>query len=172
MSLKDLLWCRKMRHLRIVVPLYIILLTFSACGQRVIGTSATSAPREQSKLVGPPHGSFTVSATLDSGVMFQNRAPEQHRFEFSATGLWSFAAAAGMLGPSGADTPAGPNYPLPGGRSFALVARRSSGAAEFVGAKASITLAPGEVLYFMMNEASGAFADNRDQLVVNWSQRY
>ena len=78
-------------------------------------------------------GTFTVSARTDPGVTFQNGSANEATFEFIAKGEWSFAAEAGMLGPGGADAPAGMNYILSGARSFSLVATRADGRVEFAG---------------------------------------
>jgi hypothetical protein len=116
-------------------------------------------------------GSFTVDAKFDPGATFRNGSATQATFEFAAKGEWSFAAAAGMLGPGGADAPASPNSILPGARSFALVARRDDGTVEFAGNQYRVNLKPNETISFCMNEVSGSFGDNRGSLTVTWSKK-
>jgi hypothetical protein len=116
-------------------------------------------------------GIFTVDAKFDPGATFRNGSATAATFEFAAKGEWSFAAAAGMLGPGGADAPASPNSILPGARSFALVARRDDGTIEFVGDRYTAILKPSETISFCMNEVSGSFGDNRGSLVVTWSKK-
>jgi hypothetical protein len=115
-------------------------------------------------------GSFTVDARHDPGATFRNGTATSTVFEFAAKGEWSFAAAAGMLGPGGADAPASPNSILPGARSFALVARRDDGTVEFAGDRYTVSLKPNETISFCMNEVSGSFDDNRGSLTVQWSK--
>ena len=116
-------------------------------------------------------GSFTVPARSDPGATFQNGSADEVMFEFSAKGEWSFAAAAGMLGPGGADAQAGPNSILPGARSFALVAKRADGNVEFAGDRYTARLKPKECISFSMNDVSGSFGDNRGSLTVTWTKK-
>jgi hypothetical protein len=115
-------------------------------------------------------GSFTVDARSDPGATFQNGSSVEATFEFIAKGEWSFAAAAGMLGPGGADAPAGPNYLLPKARSFGLVVKLDNGDVEFAGDRYRARLKPKEGISFSMNELSGSFGDNRGSLTVQWSK--
>lgn len=114
-------------------------------------------------------GVFTVEAKSNPGVTFQN-GPDVATFEFEAKGQWSFAVNAGVLGPGGGDAPAGPEYLLPGSRSFALVAARDNGSVEFAGDRYEVRLNPKEVIAFSMNEVPGCFGDNRGSLTVKWAK--
>lgn len=144
----------------------------TGCGQKT--DIASFGPEEPYDLSTPvivreqESGTFTVSARSDPGTIFQNGTANEAVFEFIAKGEWSFAAAAGMLGPGGADAEAGPNYILPGARSFALVARRDHGTIEFVADRYRVALKPHESILFSMNEVSGSFGDNRGSLNVSW----
>src|SRR2546421_227486 len=82
----------------------------------------------------------------DLGATFRNASGAHATFEFAAKGEWSFAPAAGMLGPGRAHAPLGPNSILPGAHSFALVARRDDGTIEFAGDRDSVSLKANETI--------------------------
>lgn len=161
--------------MKIHLPILASAALLTGCGQntdvadtRVEEPYVTTTPVVVTEQNG---GSFTVDARYDPGATFQNGSARQAVFEFAAKGEWSFAAAAGMLGPGGADAPAGPNSVLPGARSFALVAKRDDGTVEFAGDRYTVTLKPNETISFCMNEVPGSFDDNRGSLTVQWSKK-
>ena len=147
----------------------------TGCGQNTdMSDSGSEEPYDLSTPVivtEQESGTFTVSARSDPGTTFRNGSANEAIFEFIAKGEWSFAAAAGMLGPGGADAEAGPNSILPGARSFALVARRDHGTIEFVGDRYRAALKPHESILFSMNEVSGSFGDNRGALTISWTMK-
>jgi hypothetical protein len=116
-------------------------------------------------------GTFSVDARSDAGASFENKADTESRLAFAAKGLWSFAPAGGLLGPSGADAPAANTFFLPGAHSFGLVAKRGDGTFVYIGDGAELTLKPHEVIFFLMNDIKGGAADNRGSLKVTWTRK-
>jgi hypothetical protein len=160
---------------------YLCLLAAAAlligCGQNTDVADKAAPPPEPYisstpvVVAGQNSGTFTVDARSDPGATFENNSAAEATFEFAAKGQWSFAEAAGMLGPNGADAPAGANFVLPGVRSFALVAKRADGTVQLLGERSTLTLKPNETISFCMNEMSGTFGDNRGSLTVQWSKK-
>jgi hypothetical protein len=116
-------------------------------------------------------GSFRVDSRSPNGVQFQNTSSQEAAFELSASGQWSFAPEAGMLGPTGVSSPASRDFLLPGARSFALIARQEDGAFVYIGDKAQMNLKPGASLFFIMNDLLNGFGDNRGSLTVSWLKK-
>ena len=117
------------------------------------------------------NGTFSVDARSDAGASFENKADGESKFAFAAQGLWSFAPAGGLLGPSGADAPAANTFLLPGAHSFALVAKRGDGTVVYIGDRAELTLKPHEIIFFLMNDIKGGASDNRGSLKVTWTRK-
>jgi hypothetical protein len=160
--------------MKIYLPILASAALLTGCGQntdvadtRVEEPYVTTAPVI---VTDQESGTFTVDARSDPGATFQNGSSGEVTFEFIAKGEWSFAADAGMLGPSGADAPAGPNYLLPKARSFGMVAKLDDGNVEFAGDRYRARLKPKESISFSMNDVSGSFGDNRGSLTVRWSK--
>lgn len=112
-----------------------------------------------------------MDAKTDKGTLFENKSFKAESILFAATGDWSFAPAAGILGPDGAGAIAPKGFVLPGAKSFSLIVRRGTGAAEAVGTKSVLVLQPGEIVYFLMNELEGSFTDNRGSVIVTWARQ-
>ena len=115
-------------------------------------------------------GTFTIDART-SGATFENRSDNAATFVFKAKGEWSFAPSAGMLGPSGATSPAPSNFLLPGVNSFELIAKRGDGKYVHIGDGVELTLNPHEIISFAMNDITGGVDDNRGSLTVDWSKK-
>jgi hypothetical protein len=114
------------------------------------------------------NGTFRVSATTSEGKRFQNTTSQSATFKFTASGQWSFATAAGMVGPNGFGSVADNSFLLPGKSSFGLIARQEDGTYAYIGDEGQLTLRPGASVFFAMND--NAFSDNRGSLLVKWSK--
>jgi hypothetical protein len=157
------------------------MLLFAACEQEPENVAATPTPSAVEKssvttdasanYTDEPKGTFTVDAKTERGTLFENKSTKEQTITLIAKGEWSFAPAAGMVGADGAAAIAAANFLLPGTSSFALIVKRGDGTFEKVGAKSTLTLKPGEIVYFMMNELRGGFADNRGSLSVSWAKQ-
>jgi hypothetical protein len=129
------------------------------------------APNRPVVVIDEKNGNFTVDAKSGTGATFENKADHESTFTFAAKGLWSFAPAAGLLGPVGADSPATTSYLMPGARSFALVAKRGDGTFAYVGDGTDLTLKPHEVISFLMNDLKEGAVDNRGSLQITWTRK-
>jgi hypothetical protein len=118
-----------------------------------------------------PGGRFQVDSRTPEGARFQNTTAEEATFEFIASGRWSFTPEAGLFSAAGLEAPATKEFIMPGGRSFALVARREDGTCVFIGEKGEVRVKPGTSLVFLMNDLLDGFGDNRGALTVEWSKK-
>ena len=114
------------------------------------------------------NGMFRVSGTTREGTQFQNTTRKPATFKFTASGQWSFASAAGMVGPNGIDSIADNSFLVPDKNKFGLIARQQDGTYVYIGDEGEVSLKPGASAFFGMND--NGFSDNRGSLVVKWSK--
>lgn len=160
---------------------FLAAVLLAACDQKSDSSAGTTSPADANSPAASPivsnvvvttqtSGNFTIDARSDA-TTFENRSDQAATFVFKAQGQWSFAPAAQLFGPAGVNAPAPTGYVLPGANSFELVAKRGDKTYTHVGDGVELTLKPGEVISFVMNDLAGGLADNRGSIKVEWTKK-
>jgi hypothetical protein len=120
-------------------------------------------------------GSFRVGARWVDGQVIPNGSSRYLTVELIASGRWNHDPSSWYsYGPQGNGEVAPSNLRLPGhlgGRVGALIVRRGNGRFEHVGRRRTITLAPGERVWFMINDHPHGYGDNSGTIHVDWFAR-
>lgn len=110
---------------------------------------------------------FTVQAADEVGTAFTVPAGKT-QCTFNATGTWKWDVPSAAVTADGIPS-ADYRFRIPTGNAFDLMLQRTNSNVEHVGASNIINVTGGEVLRFLMNDASGTYGDNSGALSVSWS---
>jgi hypothetical protein len=122
-------------------------------------------------------GSFNVDANSSQGISFTNASNESLIYSFQARGTWTYNPSQGLHSAVGHPSylNASSNYKLPGVPEGSLIVRRlnSIGAEryEYAGDRVSLTLSPGEKIWFVLNDSyygGNNYIDNQGQVTVSY----
>ncbi len=116
-------------------------------------------------------GTFQVPAISVNGVPVTNKRSSAVEVTFSAQGLWTYQKGIEFFSPGGI-----PNYWLqsqlqyPELTAFSLVAvNKQTNQAMEIGSGKTLSIQPGEVWLFKMNDAVNGYGDNDGIITVKWS---
>jgi hypothetical protein len=121
----------------------------------------------------PSSGEFDVPLTSLEGIEFVNKFGKKGVFTFSASGSWKADPKWDWY-----CTPPGvPNSPYqkymkyPNNTTFALLAvnKQTDKVLAEVGSEATLTLEPGQILSFKVNDLPACYGDNTGKITIRWS---
>jgi Matrixin len=122
-------------------------------------------------------GSFDTYANSNQGTSFTNTSDEVLQYSFQARGTWTYNPTQGLHSAAGHPSyqKASSNYKMPNVPEGALIIRRLSSNGvekyEYAGKFITLTLSPGEKIWFVMNDSyygGDNYADNQGQVTVSY----
>ena len=151
-----------MRKMIVALLLMLALTLFPQVSYAATGDAITSDKRS---------GEFTVSATTEPGVIFENKTGQEVTVFFKASGEWSlYPSGDNLVGPNGDQ-----NFPHKADVKFlnfvpaSLVAVNKDRGESEIGVQGAISIAKDGNAILVMNDIPKKYGDNRGEVQVVWS---